>query len=71
MAIASTNPTTGETVKEFAALDSSQVEQKIAAADTAFRSYRRSSFTERGRWLTAVADLLEKQKPELARTMTL
>jgi succinate-semialdehyde dehydrogenase/glutarate-semialdehyde dehydrogenase len=71
MAIASTNPTTGETVKEFAALDSRQVEQKIATADTAFRFYRRSSFTERGRWLIAVADLLEKRKPELARTMTL
>jgi succinate-semialdehyde dehydrogenase/glutarate-semialdehyde dehydrogenase len=71
MAIASTNPTSGETVKEFEALDARQVEQKIAAADTAFRLYRRSSFAERGRSLTAVADLLEKQKPELARTMTL
>jgi succinate-semialdehyde dehydrogenase/glutarate-semialdehyde dehydrogenase len=71
MAIASTNPTTGETVKEFAALDSREVEQRIATADTAFRFYRRSSFTERGRWLTTAADLLEKQKPELARTMTL
>jgi succinate-semialdehyde dehydrogenase / glutarate-semialdehyde dehydrogenase len=71
MAIASTNPTTGETVKEFAALDSREIEQKIAAAQTAFRFYRRSSFTERGRWLVAAADLLEKQKPELARTMTL
>ena len=69
--IASTNPATGETVKEFAAFDAAQVEAKIAAAAAAFRSYRNTSFAQRTGWLTAAADLLEQQKPELARTMTL
>src|SRR3954470_23522605 len=69
--IASTNPATGETLKEFAAFDAAQVEERIASAATAFRSYRKTSFAQRAGWLTAVADLLEKQKPELARTMTL
>src|SRR5438270_1168310 len=71
MAIASINPTTGETVKEFTALDSRQVEEKLATADRAFRSHRKTSFRQRADWLRAAADLLEKEKPRLARIMTL
>ncbi|MFN2621516.1 MAG: NAD-dependent succinate-semialdehyde dehydrogenase [Chthoniobacterales bacterium] len=71
MAIASINPTTGETVKEFAAIDSRQIEEKLAKADRAFRSYRKTSFEQRANWLSAAADLLEKDKADLARIMTL
>src|SRR2546421_1642271 len=71
MAIASTNPTTGETLQEFAAIDSREVQEKLAKADSAFRSYRNASFVERATWLTAAADLLENDKAQLARTMTL
>jgi succinate-semialdehyde dehydrogenase/glutarate-semialdehyde dehydrogenase len=71
MAIASTNPTTGETLKEFAALDAAGVETKLANAERAFRSFRRTSFPERAAWLNAAADLLEKEKGQLARVMTL
>src|SRR2546423_10930583 len=71
MAIASTNPATGEIVKEFAAIDSRQIEEKLAKADGAFRSYRKTSFEQRTNWLSAAADLLEKDKARLARTMTL
>jgi succinate-semialdehyde dehydrogenase/glutarate-semialdehyde dehydrogenase len=69
--IASINPSTGETIKEFAAFDAIQIEEKIAAAAAAFHSYRKTSFGQRTGWLMAAADLLEKQKAELARTMTL
>jgi succinate-semialdehyde dehydrogenase / glutarate-semialdehyde dehydrogenase len=71
MAIASTNPTTGETLKEFAPLDAAGVETKLANAERAFRSFRRTSFRERAAWLNAAADLLEKEKGQLARVMTL
>src|SRR5437763_2475962 len=71
MAIASINPTTGETVKEFTALDSRQVEENRGAAGRAVRSYRKTSFSQREEWLSAVADLLENEKPRLARVMTL
>ncbi|HEV2805637.1 MAG TPA: NAD-dependent succinate-semialdehyde dehydrogenase [Chthoniobacterales bacterium] len=71
MAIASTNPTTGETLKEFAALDAAGVETKLAHAERAFRSFRKTSFRERAAWLNAAADLLEKEKDHLARVMTL
>ena len=71
MAIASINPGTGETLKEFAAMDARQIEEKLRKADGAFRSYRKTSFEQRANWLIAAADLLEKDKADLARTMTL
>jgi succinate-semialdehyde dehydrogenase/glutarate-semialdehyde dehydrogenase len=71
MAIASINPTNGETVKEFAAIGSSEIEEKLAKADRAFQSYRKTSFVQRANWLNAAADLLEKDKAQFARTMTL
>jgi len=71
MAIASTNPTTGETLKEFAAIDGREVEEKLDTADEAFRSYRKTTFAQRATWLTAAADLLEADKTRLGRIMTL
>jgi succinate-semialdehyde dehydrogenase/glutarate-semialdehyde dehydrogenase len=71
MAIASTNPATGETLKEFEAIESREVEKKLAKADRAFQSYRKTSFAQRASWLTAAADLIESDKTQLARIMTL
>ncbi|MEY2482348.1 MAG: succinate-semialdehyde dehydrogenase / glutarate-semialdehyde dehydrogenase [Verrucomicrobiota bacterium] len=71
MAIASVNPATGETMKEFSALDSAQIEENLAKAATAFERYRRTSFAERAARLTAAADLLEQAQQQLARVITL
>ena len=71
MPIASINPTTGETLKTFAALDSRQVEDRLAKADRAFEAYRRTSFAERANWLNEAGNLLEHEKAQLARIMTL
>src|SRR5947207_8174223 len=71
MPIASVNPTTGEMVKEFAALDSRLIEERLAKADSAFKSYRNTSFAQRANWLTEAADLLEHEKAHLGRIMTL
>src|SRR4051812_15406741 len=71
MAIASTNPTTGETLKEFAAIDPRELDKKLATADDAFRSYRKTTFAQRAASLTAAADLLEADKARLARIMTI
>src|SRR2546423_13574597 len=70
MAIASINPPTGEPLKEFAAIDSRQIGEKLATAERAFRSYRKTSPDQRGKWLNSAADLLENEKAELARIMT-
>src|SRR6266403_187740 len=71
MPIASVNPATGETLKEFRALDASQIEERLAKADFAFRTYRDTSFAQRANWLTAAANLLEREKAQLARIMTM
>jgi succinate-semialdehyde dehydrogenase/glutarate-semialdehyde dehydrogenase len=71
MAIASINPATGETLQQFRALDSREIEEKLAKAASAFAKYRRSSFAERAERMTAAANLLEKENDRLARIITL
>lgn len=71
MAIATTNPATGETVREFDELTDEQLEQALQRAHDAFRSYRRTSFAERAGWLRRAADILDDETEELARLATL
>ncbi|HTQ56812.1 MAG TPA: NAD-dependent succinate-semialdehyde dehydrogenase [Bryobacteraceae bacterium] len=71
MAIASINPATGETLRTFEPLSAAELEQKLALAAAAFPGYRKTSFTERARWLLNAAGILEKEKQEFGRTMTL
>ncbi|KOY54922.1 NADP-dependent succinic semialdehyde dehydrogenase [Streptomyces sp. XY332] len=71
MPIATVNPANGETLKTFDELGAEQIEQRLAAADSAFRSYRTTGFAERARLLDRAADLLDQDQDEIARTMTL
>jgi succinate-semialdehyde dehydrogenase / glutarate-semialdehyde dehydrogenase len=71
MAIATTNPATGEVLKTFEPLTAAQIEQKLQLAASAFREHRRTSFAERAAKMIRAADILEKEKDECARLMTL
>jgi succinate-semialdehyde dehydrogenase/glutarate-semialdehyde dehydrogenase len=71
MPIATVNPTSGETLKKFNALTAREVEEKLARAAQAFETYRRTLFAERSKWLMAAADLLEREREQLARIATL
>jgi succinate-semialdehyde dehydrogenase / glutarate-semialdehyde dehydrogenase len=71
MAIASTNPTTGETEKEFPAFNDSEIEKRLKRADVAFVHHRRNPIAKRAELLMAVASLLDQEKKALARIMTL
>jgi len=70
MAIATTNPTTGEVLKTFEALTEAEIEDRLARADAAFRSYRLTSFAQRAGWMRAAADLLDAETPQIAELMT-
>jgi succinate-semialdehyde dehydrogenase / glutarate-semialdehyde dehydrogenase len=70
MAIASINPTTGETLKTFEALSAEQIEEKLQLAADTFRTYCRTSLEERARMMTRAADILESDKNALAKIMT-
>ena len=69
--IVSINPTTGEVLKAFQAHTRQEVERRLALAEATFREFRRIDFAERGALLRREADLLDRERPTLARTMTL
>ena len=71
MAIATTNPATGEVLKTFEPLSAAKIEEKIQLATSTFRSYRKTSFAERARMMVRAAEILEKEKEECGRLMTL
>ena len=71
MAIATTNPATGEVLKTFEPLTATQIEQKLQLAASAFQHHRRTSFADRAAKMMRAAEILEKEKDECARLMTL
>ncbi|MFJ3203128.1 NADP-dependent succinic semialdehyde dehydrogenase [Streptomyces sp. NPDC086989] len=70
MPIATVNPANGETLKTFEEMGADEVERRLAAAEAAFRSYRTTGFAERARLLEGAADLLDQERDDIARTMT-
>jgi len=71
MAIATTNPATGELLKTFEPLTPTQIEHKIQLAASAFQTHRRTSFDDRASKMRRVAEILDQEKEECARLMTL
>jgi len=70
MAITSTDPATGERLREFAALTSSAIEEKLSCADRAARSWRSTSLDDRTSVLRRAADLLDGRRDEYGTLMT-
>ena len=70
MAIATVNPVDGTTLKTFDALTAEELDDRLARAATAFRSYRLTSYDERAGWMRAAADVLEGDADDVARLMT-
>jgi len=71
MPIASSNPATGENLKEFSAVDDAEIEKRLSCAENAFRKYRRTTFTQRSELLHAVGELLFQEKKRYAEIITL
>ena len=71
MAIASINPTTGETLKTFQALNNAEIEEKLQRAADTFRAYRHTPMADRTRMMQRAAEILETEKNEFARVMTI
>jgi succinate-semialdehyde dehydrogenase/glutarate-semialdehyde dehydrogenase len=70
MAIATVNPATEETEKEFSEHTEDEIELKLQGASMAFESLRGTTFEQRGRWASSAADLLEGELPDLAALLT-
>jgi len=69
--IATVNPATGETVRTFDALTESELDDRLQRASAAFESYRHTSFRDRARWMSCAAEILEREKDDFGRLMTL
>ncbi|MFG2308044.1 NADP-dependent succinic semialdehyde dehydrogenase [Streptomyces sp. NPDC048566] len=70
MAIATVNPANGETLKTYDALGAEEIERRLAVAEDTYRTYRTTSFAERARLMHRAAELLEQDRDEIGRVMT-
>src|ERR1700683_2984907 len=71
MAIATINPATGELIKTFEPLSTSEIEQKLELAVKIFRAERKTPFAERARRMNRAAEILDRDKEKVAHLMTL
>ncbi len=71
MAIATTNPANGETLRRFPALEPDEIGRRLQGAREAFRAWRRRPLRERTQVLARAADLLEAEKARYGSLMTL
>src|ERR1700746_1764998 len=63
-------PYTQELVFEYPLMDDAQLDQAISNASTAYKSWSKSSFYERGRVLKNVASILRRDQEDLAELIT-
>jgi succinate-semialdehyde dehydrogenase/glutarate-semialdehyde dehydrogenase len=70
MAIATTNPATGETLRTFEPLNDDEIEERIAKAAETFHTYRRTTFAQRAEWMRAAADIFTAKAGDIAALMT-
>jgi succinate-semialdehyde dehydrogenase/glutarate-semialdehyde dehydrogenase len=65
------NPATGETIQDHPEHDAAEVARRLAAAERAFESWRRTSFAERSTLMRAAGAELRARLAHHARLMTL
>ena len=71
MAIETVNPATGETLRTFPELTSTEIEDKLAAADRAAQSWRAAPLAERVSVVRRAGELLDERKLDYGHLMTL
>ncbi|MEP0751796.1 NAD-dependent succinate-semialdehyde dehydrogenase [Trichocoleus sp. Lan] len=71
MGIATINPATGETLQTFEALTDTEIETKLALAQSSFKQYRQTPMQKRADWLNAAAEILESDRERFGKIMTL
>jgi len=70
MAIASTNPATGQVLKAFEPLTDAEIEQKVQLAAETFASFRKSSFSERAAMMSRAGEVIQRERVAMARLAT-
>jgi succinate-semialdehyde dehydrogenase/glutarate-semialdehyde dehydrogenase len=70
MAIATTNPATGQVLKTFDPMSDEAIDARLARAVTGFQALRRESFGQRAEWMRAAAAILDREQADVAALMT-
>ena len=70
MAIATTNPATGEVVKLFDEISGDELSSRLATAVSGWSRLRLTTFDERSAWMHRAAELLDEEQESVARLMT-
>ena len=70
MPMATINPTTGITEQEFDLHDASEVERRIALAQSAHETLKTMSYAERAKLMHVAADLMEADLDSAAKMLT-
>jgi succinate-semialdehyde dehydrogenase/glutarate-semialdehyde dehydrogenase len=71
MPIATINPATGETLREFDALSDTELETRLDEAAQAFRRWRSTPVADRAAIVSRAGAILEREKDRYGRLMTL
>ena len=71
MTIASVNPATGQRIKTYDEMTPAQVSAAVAQAHEAWKSWRKTSFADRGRLMKSAGEILRRRKEEFARLMAI
>jgi succinate-semialdehyde dehydrogenase / glutarate-semialdehyde dehydrogenase len=71
MTIASVNPATGQKIKTYDEMTPDQVSAAVAQAHDAWKSWRKTTFAERGRLMKRAGEILRQRKEEFARLMAI
>jgi succinate-semialdehyde dehydrogenase / glutarate-semialdehyde dehydrogenase len=71
MAIATINPATGQLVQSFEPFTGAQIEAKLKLAAATFPTFRKLAFRARAEMMNNAAAILESDKEDLGRLMTL
>ncbi len=69
--IKTVNPFNNELVKTFEVMTDEQIDSKIALADQAFQTWKKTPKAERAQLLRRVAHLMRVRKPQLEELATL
>jgi succinate-semialdehyde dehydrogenase / glutarate-semialdehyde dehydrogenase len=70
MAIATTNPATGEVLERYQEISDRELDRCLERAAGAFRHQRLTSFQQRSAWMSRAAELLDAEQDDVARMMT-
>ncbi len=71
MAYETINPANEEKIKTFDSLGDEEMKKAIEKADSVFREWRQTTFSDRTKLLKKTGELLRQRKEKLARMMTL